>query len=74
LIKIIIIYILAFEDLLYILNKYLLLKLLQEKRQKEATSLFQNYICNHIQNEIEKGGSRAEWFNKGNFFLTKERY
>jgi len=54
----------SYEDLLYILNKYLLLKYLQERKQDEATSLFNNYICNHIQSEIDKGGSRAEWFNK----------
>ncbi|ORX52099.1 WD40 repeat-like protein [Piromyces finnis] len=54
----------SYEDLLYILNKYLLLNYLQERKQDEATALFNNYICGHIKNEIDKGGSRAEWFNK----------
>jgi len=55
---------------LYILNKYLLLKLLQDGKQKEAISLFNDYICNHIRIEVEKGGSRAEWFSKGIFSIV----
>jgi len=46
------------------------LKLLQDGKQKEAISLFNDYICNHIRIEVEKGGSRAEWFSKGIFSIV----
>ncbi|ORX77693.1 WD40 repeat-like protein [Anaeromyces robustus] len=60
----------SYEDLLYILNKYLLLKFLQEKKKDKAISLFDKFICSHIQQEIEKGGSRAEWFIKDHKLLS----
>jgi hypothetical protein len=52
----------AFEDLMYVLSKYLLISLVQQSQTQIAERTLKMVILPMVQKEQKRGGIRAEWF------------
>jgi hypothetical protein len=60
----------SFEDLMYVLSKYLLIHLQQVGQIPIADRTLKMVIWPMVQKEQKKGGIRSEWFTKDYFLLN----
>ncbi|KAJ3326102.1 hypothetical protein HDU76_013013 [Blyttiomyces sp. JEL0837] len=54
----------SFEDLLYVLNKYAYLSQVEQRDFASAKFTLEGVLKWHVEREIERGGSRAQWFSE----------
>ncbi|KAH9270410.1 hypothetical protein BASA83_007409 [Batrachochytrium salamandrivorans] len=53
----------SFEDLVYVLSKYLLIHMYQTQQQSATVNILEKIIVPLVKREYKRGGVRAEWFS-----------
>ncbi|KAJ3247744.1 Nucleoporin Nup43 [Chytriomyces hyalinus] len=61
----------SFDDLLYIINKYYFLDMIERAQYPTATQILQQIIYPHVHCESLKGDDRATWFMDDYRFLSE---